>query len=176
MSTPSLFKLIEVEKLIKSLLMVALSAGILLTLGCSPKQIVNAELAELAKQDQLDRSQGAFNMAKDSSRLKRVQELENSDSLQHPLDFYHAALIYQHGTEPLHYLKAYLLSEEALKRDPTLVKAKSLNCAADDRYRLSVGKAQVWGTQYVVKSDNKVEIQEPFHPWVKTDKERESCR
>lgn len=176
MGTPSLFKLAEVKKLIINFLMVAISAGLLLTLGCSPKPIVNVELAELAKQDQLDRSQGSLNMEKDLSRLKRVQELENSDSLQHALDFYHAALIYQHGTEPLHYLKAYLLSEEALKRDPTLIKAKSLTCAADDRYRLSVGKAQLWGTQYVVKGDNSVEIQEPYHPWVKTDKERESCR
>jgi len=115
-------------------------------------------------------------MAKDLSRLKRVHELANSDSLQHALDFYHAALIYQHGTEPHHYLKAYSLSKEAIKRDPKLVKAKSLSCAADDRYLLSVGKAQDWGTQYLVKGDNSIEIQEPYHHWVKTDKERESCR
>lgn len=114
MGTPSLFKLADVKKLITNFLMVALSALLLLTLGCSPRPIVNVELAELAKQDQLDRSQGSLNMEKDLSRLKRVQELENSDSLQHALDFYHAALIYQHGTEPLHYLKAYLLSEVAL--------------------------------------------------------------
>jgi hypothetical protein len=171
-----MFKTIMSNKLTKNFLMLILTAAFLFALGCSPKPMVNAELAELAEQDQLERAQGYVDIANDISRLKRVQELENSNAFHHALDYYHAALIYQHGTEPHHFLKAYLLSKEALKIDPSLVNAKWLSCAADDRYLLSIGKAQVWGTQYLVKDDNSRVIREPYHHWVKTDKDRESCR
>ena len=127
------------------LLIFIIVTAVLLLSGCSPKSSTNKELAEMVEQDQLDRLQGYIDKSNDLARLKRVQELEKNGGLRHPLDYYNAALIYQHGISPQHYLKAHLLSKEALKRDPNLGKARWLSCAAEDRYLLSLGKAQVWG-------------------------------
>jgi len=148
-------------KINNQVLFIVVAIAICVLFACSPKPTVNAELAEIAKQDQIERTNGSFNIDNDSLRLKRVQELELQGSLQHALDYYHAALVFQHGTEPHHYLKAHLLSKEAVKMDPTMSKARWLNCAAEDRYLLSIGKAQVWGAQHMT-TDNKRVIRKPF--------------
>lgn len=108
---------------------------------------------------------------RDNARLKRIEELYARGLLQTPDDMYNAAMIYQHGDKPEHYLRAMELSRKAGERGHP--DGKRFSALAEDRYLLSIGKAQIWGTQFSRKTaDGPWRLTEPFESGTKTDAER----
>jgi hypothetical protein len=63
-------------------------------------------------------------------------------------DLYHAAMVYQHGNDSTSYKQAYDWSKRAVELDSTHSKARWLTAAAWDRYLMSKGEPQWYGTQF----------------------------
>lgn len=118
---------------------------------------INNELYGLYKQDQLSRSKGTdkidwIELAKnDSIRRKRVIELFQEGKIIAADDYYHAALIFQHGIDTNDILKAYLLAEKAVELKSSYITAKWLMAATKDRYLMYKGLPQWYGTQFQLK-------------------------
>ena len=97
--------------------------------------------------------------ATDRQRRQAVQKLLENGKLRSANDFYHAAYIFQHGSEPRDFLKAHALAIVSVakgKRDATWIAAATL-----DRYLQSIGQKQIYGTQYMTYA-NKPITQEPY--------------
>lgn len=111
------------------------------------------ELEKLLESDQKEREEmgqanpeDLVNIAKnDLLRRKRVGEIFGEGCFKIPRDYLSAALIYQHGAVPDHYKQAFIWAKNAL--DLGEPNAKSLMAVAIDRYLVSVGKKQLYGTQ-----------------------------
>ena len=88
--------------------------------SCSESARINKELNQLALQDKMARANQSIDLSGDDERLQRVKEIEESGGLRHTLDFYNAALIYQHGKHSIDYLKAHKLSKRAAQLDANL--------------------------------------------------------
>lgn len=105
------------------------------------------QLAYMAKTDQSDRL--AFRLlqlnARDQQRLKQVLIYDISAQIETPEQQYQAALIYQHGSAPEHFERAYELAQQAYTDG--LERADGLWQAAYDRWQIALGKPQVYGTQ-----------------------------
>ena len=118
----------------------------------------NEELTKIYKKDQSDRQAKEIDWnlvtPRDSIRRMRILEMSSQDLLQTSDDFYHAAMVFQHGTDSTSYKKAICFMKSAIKLDKK--RSKWLLAAATDRYLLSVRKPQIYGTQYQKK---------PFEPW-----------
>lgn len=112
----------------------------------------NKELLRLARADQEDRQPERWigNEAKivkrDLARRQRLKELIDAGALKTGADFYNAALIYQHGAGTVDYKAATRLAKKAVLLG--YPKAKWLWAASTDRYLLSIGRKQKYGTQY----------------------------
>jgi hypothetical protein len=133
------------------------------------EQSKNIELEILYKEDQRERKNGTWNTQKDSIRRNIVQKLLDSKSLQHADDFHHAALILHPGQKTEDYKKAHDLALKSVTLNPTNMSVKWLACAAEDRYLHSIGKPQIWGTQF--KGFGFLTL-DPFDKTIKTDEER----
>ena len=109
----------------------------------------NIELSEIHEQDQLDR-QTRLDWSKvnkrDSVRRVRVHQLLDSNKVVTAKDYKHAAMVFQHGNGPEDYGLAVELMEKAIALDSTI--NKWLLAATTDRYLLSKGEPQIYGTQY----------------------------
>lgn len=123
----------------------------------------NPELTALFRADQADRnpppplSEAQELIKRDVARRQRVVELLAQSGAQSSNDYYHAAMIFQHGRELDDYLQAQKLAEKAAALDPSNAKAKWLQAASHDRYLWRQGKAQRYGTQYR-KKDGRWEL------------------
>ncbi len=118
------------------------------------------ELKKLFESDQREREEmgqanpeDLIHIAKnDLLRRKRVGEIFAEGCFKTPGDYLSAALIYQHGDVPDHYMQAFIWAKEAVELgEPN---AKSLMAVAIDRYLVSVGKKQLCGTQASVVFDS----------------------
>ena len=117
----------------------------------------NKELAELYRADQRDRQNNNLNfddidywvqvMSRDSARLARVYQLLDSGKLATGQDYYHAAMICQHGGEILASDLAVSLMQKAIETDSTI--SKWLLAAAIDRNLVKKGRPQIYGTQFL---------------------------
>lgn len=142
---------------------------IIVTFSCSSsqkdeteKQLVetdNIELAEIYANDQADRMTDDINWHevnnRDSLRRKRVDELLDSNKVRTANDYQNAAMVFQHGNDSTDYGKAVRLMKEAIELDSTI--DKWLFAATTDRYLLSKGEPQIYGTQFFRMRDE---------PWV----------
>jgi len=122
----------------------------------------NQELAKLVTEDQADRQPKdakPFDWwvvgPRDEARRKRVLELYVSGGLKTGRDYFHAGLILQHGLRPDDYLLCHELCVAAVftfggngKAD-WVMPAKQLAALSEDRFLLSIGRAQRFGTQGV---------------------------
>ena len=114
----------------------------------------NAELKHLYDEDQADR-QPAYEgkpvdipalSRRDDGRERRVKELYAADQLRTGPDYYNAAMILQHAMTPDDFLLCHDLCVVAIgKGEP---RAKWLAAASMDRFLVSVGRPQRYGTQY----------------------------
>lgn len=119
--------------------------------GQSPARPDNVLLARLFEEDQKARSDangvlGVATEQTDAARRAQVRSLLDSDDVQSASDYYHAAFIFQHGDQPDDYLLAHALAVNALalgRPDGVWIAAASL-----DRYVQSIGRSQIYGTQF----------------------------
>ena len=118
---------------------------------------VSKALAHAYATDQGDRKNLKFYLGlfrntmkvRDSLRLDQVNRLHKAQLIEKPLDKFHAAFVFHHSRESQLYEIAYALASEAASavhlKDNYLV--QWLIKAAYDRWMLSIGKLQKYGTQ-----------------------------
>ena len=82
----------------------------------------------------------------DDERHARVHELLHAGKIQTGQDFWFAAMVFQHGRDPEDYLLAHVLASTAVAKGNR--NGLWLGAASLDRYLLSVGKKQIYGTQF----------------------------
>ncbi len=87
---------------------------------------------------------------RDVRRRKRVLQFYSQGRIKTSKDFYHAALILQHGENSNDYKLANEFAKKAM--DAGLEKPKWLYAATLDRLLLSQGKPQKFGTQFEMKN------------------------
>jgi hypothetical protein len=106
---------------------------------------------------------------RDEARRARTMALLNAGALHSGDDFRHAAFVFQHGGSPESYLLAHTLATIAAARgrpDATWIAAATL-----DRYLQSIGRPQVYGTQYSNR-DGAGWTQEPYDRTLVSDELR----
>ena len=123
--------------------------------GTLPAQTHNSELERLYNEDQADREAGPnANIdwraveRRDAERRARVREIVDKGGATTSMDYYHAAMVYQHGSEVPEYDEAHRLALKAVELDPENGKAKWLAAASKDRSLMWQGKPQLYGTQF----------------------------
>jgi hypothetical protein len=119
------------------------------------RRTLNPELAQLYDEDQADRTGGAYETIdwskvtpRDRARRKRVDEIIAAGGAKVADDYYHAAMVYQHGESPDEIQRAHDLAVKAVELDPKHDAAKWLAAAAEDRKLMYENKPQKWGTQF----------------------------
>jgi hypothetical protein len=146
-----------------------------------PESPVAAELKQIYEADQGDRvgpnaifgkkDKWAEMRSRDEERRVRVHQLLAEEKVKSADDYYHAAMILQHGTGPQDFLLAHILAGAAAQLG--LKKAKWLAAASLDRYLQGVGQPQVFGTQYLSSHEDGSWTQEPFSAALLTDSLRQ---
>jgi hypothetical protein len=110
---------------------------------------VNEELRQLYEADQGDRLASeipADVIERDRARRRRVAELLAAGAAEAGEDFFHAAMVFQHGEGLSDYQRAHDLALRAaeLGHRP----GRWLAAAAYDRWLMNQGRPQKYGTQY----------------------------
>ncbi|HRW05890.1 MAG TPA: hypothetical protein P5121_12380 [Caldilineaceae bacterium] len=141
-----------------------------------PHRQVSSTLALLYEQDQAARQAGFADLKSfltltlgDWQRLQKVRRMVDAQLLATTLDHYHAALLLQHGHDPNDFRRAQQLAEQAAQMgEPRGIKLSAL---AEDRYLISMGQPQRYGSQFVCTPPQGWQLQ-PVGPAV-TDADRE---
>jgi hypothetical protein len=110
---------------------------------------VNEELRRVFEEDQGDRlaeELPADMRLRDRARRKRVVELLDAGAAETGEDFFHAAMVFQHGEELADYRRAHELALRAAELGHGT--GRWLAAAAHDRWLMHEGKPQKYGTQY----------------------------
>ena len=106
---------------------------------------MNQELGALFDEDQADR-RGKFPAdldERDERRRRRVEQLLVEGTVVDPDDLFHAAMVFQHGADRSHFLRAHQLAKRAAELGSTRP-ARWLAAAAYDRWLMTVAAAEVW--------------------------------
>jgi len=115
----------------------------------------NAELEKMYRSDQGARSVPNIDWLKlakeDEIREKRVYEILKSEKVITGKDYYHSAMIFQHGRDSTAYSMAVKLMKKAIELDSTV--NRWLLAAAIDRELMSKNKPQIYGTQFTKNND-----------------------
>ena len=111
----------------------------------------NAELRGVYEDDQADRARAGGRASGPAAvsmreRERRVKAIIERGRLTTGADYYHAAVVLQHGGEPSDLILAHELAMVALALGDE--RARWLAAATLDRYLVERGQAQRWGTQY----------------------------
>jgi hypothetical protein len=111
------------------------------------------ELARLYAEDQSDRKIADGQAIdwkvvgpRDEARQARVKELYRSDQLRTGADYYHAAMVLQHGQAPEDFLLCHELCIAAIIKGSQ--DARWLAAASEDRFLMNIGRPQRFGTQF----------------------------
>lgn len=151
------------------LTMTIMGAGGILLAGLSarpvppiPQQAMSTsdELKYIYDTDQSDRFTGIWVMKpeRDRIRLQRVKALYRTGQITEPQDKYNAAMVYQHGTCADDFQAAYELAKDAAEHGVPQ-SHPPLAHLAYDRWQMSLGKWQTYGTQL-----NPIPIKRPCPP------------
>jgi hypothetical protein len=117
-------------------------------------QASNPELRALFEADQTDRSAGPGEVdwstvaERDRERQAATRNLLEAGAVNTADDFWRAAFIFQHGDSADDHLLAHALAVTAVakgKADATWIAAAAL-----DRYLQSIGRPQIYGTQFII--------------------------
>lgn len=133
------------------------ATGILFANIYAPAALPSADLPAdeqmhyLAKTDRDDRFAVRFLKLeeRDRERRQRADELLAQDGALSPESIYLAAVIFQHGNETADYERAYDLSRQADEAGYP----NDFWKLAYDRWMLSIGEPQLYGTQYDMQFD-----------------------
>ena len=79
-------------------------------------------------------------------RRQEVHRMLDAGQVQTANDYFHAALIFQHGRQPDEYLLAHVLAVYAISLGDK--DARWLAAATLDRFLLSISRPQIYGTQF----------------------------
>lgn len=112
---------------------------------------MNRELNTLYEADQRDRSEGADPKSitlRDTQRRARVAEILAANGARVSADWFHAAMIFQHGTTVEDFQTAHAYAMKAAELVPAHPKARWLAAAAKDREHMTKGIPQLYGTQF----------------------------
>lgn len=138
------------------------------------KTISNAEMKRIFEADQVARQnpgsiseeRWAVINREDAQRRQRTYELLAEDKLHTSEDFIRAAFVFQHGETSNDLLLAHTLAMiAAAKGDES---ASWIGAATLDRYLHSIGRPQIYGTQFKPDSDG-IATQDPFDQEVIVD-------
>ncbi len=139
------------------------------------------ELKRLYDEDQADRKVKLWEkdnelfLKRDTERLQRVLTLIKQGKIISAADYFHAAMILQHGGEVQHYETAHEFSKKAAQMgyEPECREADPLwlAAAAKDRALMMQGKSQLYGTQRKKDSNEGRWYVYPVDPTI-TDEER----
>lgn len=114
---------------------------------CAPADM--PELCRLADEDQKDREapiDWARTTARDAQRRQALLAILRSATLKTSGDYFHAALVMQHGETWEDYAAAHLLATRALQLAPADPNVQRMVAASWDRMMHSMGKKQWFGT------------------------------
>ena len=108
----------------------------------------NDQLRSLYEADQQERRDGQSDgMAqRDEKRREQVEHLIAGGQLNSADDYFHAAMLFQHGRHADHYRRAHEFAVRAAELGSE--NGRWLAAAAYDRWLMSEGKPQKYGTQY----------------------------
>jgi hypothetical protein len=122
----------------------------------------NEELRRLYEADQADRIKSDGELPaerdwraireRDQERRQRISELIQANALQIGADYFHAALVFQHGESLEDYQHAHELATRAAELGDR--RGRWLAAAALDRWLTQQGKPQKYGTQYQLTGDH----------------------
>ncbi len=102
--------------------------------------------------------------ANDKSRLETVKELIKKDSIKTAEDYYFSSIILYHSGGKIdsnNYKLAEIFAKKAIDLGLYFYFAFTAQClvaASKDRYLLSLGKPQWYGTQYIKNADGYMEF------------------
>jgi tetratricopeptide (TPR) repeat protein len=134
----------------------------------------NAELKKMYDEDQGARMVPNIDWVKlseqDSLREIRNYEIIKAEQLKTGKDYYHSAMLFQHGNDSIAYGMAVKHMRKAIELDTTV--NRWLLAAAIDRELDSRNKPQIYGTQYIRKDIKAKWELAPIDTTQITDKER----
>jgi hypothetical protein len=117
----------------------------------------NEELKRLHDEDQSDRAPADVDWAivspRDKARLSRVKELYLQNRLQTASDYYHGAMILQHGDAPEDFLLAHEFCVLAIIKGKNDKETRLLAAGSEDRFLMNIGRPQRFGTQFHSKDN-----------------------
>lgn len=130
--------------------------AVLLLCGAAFAQADNTELAQMYREDQAARMAVPIDWNtlnwQDSIRRNRVNDLIKEGKLLTGKDYYHSAMIFQHGNDTIASAMAVSHIKKAITLDSTV--NKWLLAAAIDRDFMRRNQPQVYGTQFIKMGDN----------------------
>lgn len=146
--------------------------------AAGPASPSSSELQRLFEEDQADRAPApgkSFDWEavsiRDEARERQIKELLRAGALQSGADYYHAAMILQHATEPDDYLLAHDLCVIAIGKGEQ--RAKWLAAASLDRFLMAIGRQQRFGTQFISRRSFRAPQLAPVDPNVPDQLRRE---
>jgi hypothetical protein len=90
--------------------------------------------------------------------LARVKQLYATGGIRTGEDYYHAALVLQHGEVAEDYLLAHEFCVAAMMLGKNEIESSSLGAAAEDRFLMTIGRPQRFGTQYRSEGDGALQL------------------
>lgn len=130
-----------------------LAASLLCAQSAAPAD--NDDLTKLYRADQSERQGTNIDWSalyhRDIERRAQLRQMLANGKVVTGADYYHAAMILQHGENPDDYLLAHVLAVDALSKGN--LDARWLAAATLDRYLRSIGQPQIYGTQYKMTAD-----------------------
>ena len=136
----------------------------------------NAKLTEMFTVDQQAREGDHIDWAKltkdDQQRRGDLREMLSAGGVRTGNDYFHAAMIFQHGQNPDEYLIAHVLAMDAVALGSK--EARWLSAATLDRYLLSIWQPQVFGTQFHSGPNSGVMTHDKINPAIVSDPMREA--
>jgi hypothetical protein len=148
-----------ISGMILGVLISAFAAGLGVMASADPQEppgtnpVNNEELAKLYEDDQSDRRpeggkpiDPAVLVSRDRKRQARVKSLYETGALHTGKDYYRAAMVLQHASEPEDYLLAHEFCVVALSKGEP--EARWLAAATEDRFLMKIKRPQRFGTRY----------------------------
>ncbi len=133
-----------------------------------PPETDNLRIEELHISDQRDREHVYASAqevetlrVRDSNRRQEVLDLMSRGEVNTPNDLYRSSVIFHHGTSPDDFLISHRLAVLASIQGHR--GSRWLSAATLDRFLMSIGRPQIYGTQFEHnRDDNRYELRLPL--------------
>ncbi len=133
-----------------------------------PPETDNLRLEEICSADQKDRERVYVSpqdvealKGRDRERRGEVRDMIGQGAINTSIDLYRAAVLFLHGAEPKEFLCAHRLAVMAAINGHR--QSRWLAAASLDRFLMSIGLAQTYGTQFEHnKEENRYQLRLPI--------------